>query len=203
MFAITFFSTRHEAVTVTKFVGVIVGLGGVITITGADAFHTAGNNALANAAIVAGAVCYAIAAIFGTTFGGISPIVTSAGTMICASVIMVPASLLHDSPWNLIPSPASAAATLFLATFSTVGALVIYFRLLTTLGSMGTSSVSYLRAGVALLLGTLFLHEPLSWYAALGLALVVTGVALINGQMRWLDKGAKLRTEAAHGARDR
>jgi hypothetical protein len=54
------------------------------------------------------------------------------------------------------------------------------FRLLTTLGSIGTASSSYLRAVVSVILGTVFLGERLAPQSWVGLALVLIGVAAIS-----------------------
>jgi drug/metabolite transporter (DMT)-like permease len=78
------------------------------------------------------------------------------------------------------PSPASILALVALGTCSTAGAFVIYFRLLGSLGSVGTASVAYLRAAVSVAIGILFLGELPSWQTAGGLALVLIGVAAMT-----------------------
>ena len=73
-----------------------------------------------------------------------------------------------------------AAALLALAAFSTALAFVIYFRLIQTLGSVGTTSQAYLRVPIGVALGVLFLGERLSPTAWTGLACVVIGVAAMT-----------------------
>jgi drug/metabolite transporter (DMT)-like permease len=68
-------------------------------------------------------------------------------------------------------------AFIALGVISTALALVIYFRLLSTLGAVASSSASYLRAAVSVLLGYWFLGEQPSFGILLGLALVIAGVA--------------------------
>jgi len=88
-----------------------------------------------------------------------------------------------DRPWTTSPSAISLAAVGGLAVFSTALATMIYCRLLSTLGSIGTTSNSYLRAVISVLLGVLVLGEQPSWSTGVGLALVIIGVAAINGQL--------------------
>ncbi len=58
--------------------------------------------------------------------------------------------------------------------------LLIYFRLVRTLGSIGVTSQSYSRSGIGVLLGVLVLGERFSLPIAFGLAAAVSGVLLIN-----------------------
>lgn len=63
-----------------------------------------------------------------------------------------------------------------LSAFSTALAFVIYFRLVQTLGSVGTTAQAYLRVPIGVAIGFLFLGERLTSTAWLGLACVVAGV---------------------------
>ena len=175
--------TRHEAATAQKLLGTIAGLGGVCLIIGVDVLEDVGQYVVAQLALVAGALCYAGAAIYGRRFGELPAIMTAAGTMTWAATCLIPVSVVVDQPWNMTPSFGSLLAAVALGSFSTAGALMLYFRLVRTLGSMGVASQSYLRAGVSVLLGVMLLGEPFTWSLGVGLAAVVVGVAAINGQL--------------------
>ena len=127
-------------------------------------------------AIVAATICYAGAAIFGKSFKGLDPMMPAAGSLICGAAILIPASLVVDRPWTLTPSATSLLALLALSVFSTALAFVIYFRLVLTLGSVGTTSQAYLRVPIGVAIGVLALGETLSSTAWLGLGCVVAGV---------------------------
>ena len=83
----------------------------------------------------------------------------AAGSLLCGAAILVPVSLVVDRPWTLTPSASSMLALLGLAVFSTALAFVIYFRLIQTLGSVGTTAQAYLRVPIGVALGVLFLGE--------------------------------------------
>jgi drug/metabolite transporter (DMT)-like permease len=183
VFLITCTLTRHETVTVQKLLGTSAGLGGVCLIIGVDVLRDLGQHVVAQLALVAGALCYAGAAIYGRRFEAIPAIVTAAGTMTWAATCLMPVSLVVDQPWKIAPSLGSLLAAVALGAFSTAGALMLYFRLVRTLGSMGVASQSYLRAGVSVLLGVILLGEPFTWSLGVGLTAVVIGVAAINGQL--------------------
>jgi drug/metabolite transporter (DMT)-like permease len=181
---ITFLWTRHEPVTAASLFGVAAGIGGVALMIGVDALSGLGRSALAQLAVTAASLCYGVAAIYGRRFNAVPPAVTGAGTMIWAAVILVPLSLVFDRPWTLSPSAASLAALFLLSAFCTALALILYFRLIRTLGSMGLSTNSYLRVAVSVVVGVAFLGESVGWTTAVGLILILTGVATINRAKR-------------------
>jgi drug/metabolite transporter (DMT)-like permease len=74
----------------------------------------------------------------------------------------------------------SLLALLALAVFSTALAFVIYFRLVQTLGSVGTTAQAYLRVPIGVALGVAFLGETLTPTAWIGLGCVVIGVAAMT-----------------------
>jgi len=179
-FLLTALITRHEPVTARKLVGVGAGIVGICLIIGTQALGGLGHESWAQLAIVIATISYAGAAIFGRGFKGLDPMIPAAGSMLCGAVILVPLSLIVDRPWTLAPSAASILALLGLSIFSTALAFVIYFRLIHTLGSVGTTSQAYLRVPIGVGIGAVFLGESLGPAAWLGMAFVVAGVAAMT-----------------------
>lgn len=179
-FLLTVLVTRHEVVTGRKLSGVVAGLAGICLIVGVEALAGFGHELLAQLAIVAATVCYAGAAIFGTNFRGLDPMIPAAGSLICGAVILLPVGIVVDRPWSLAPAPASVMALLALSVFSTALAFVIYFRLVQTLGPVGTTAQAYLRVPVGVAIGVLFLGETLASTAWIGLGCVVAGVVAMT-----------------------
>ncbi|TPI48868.1 EamA/RhaT family transporter [Mesorhizobium sp. B2-9-1] len=179
-FLLTALITRHEPVNLRKLVGVGAGIAGICLIVGTEALGGIGRQLWAQLAVVAATVCYAGAAIFGRNFRGLDPMVPAAGSMICGAVILIPLSLVFDRPWTLTPSPASMLALFGLSVFSTALAFSIFFRLIHTLGSVGTTSQAYLRVPIGVGIGAVFLGESLGPTAWLGMAFVVAGVAAMT-----------------------
>jgi len=175
-FLLTALITRHESVSAAKLFGVAAGIVGICLIVGMEALAGSGENLWAQLAIVAATICYAAAAIFGKNFKGLDPMMPAAGSLIAGAAILIPVSLVVDRPWTLTPSTDSMLALLALAVFSTALAFVIYFRLVQTLGSVGTTAQAYLRVPIGVGIGVVFLGETLASTAWLGLACVVTGV---------------------------
>lgn len=180
VFLLTALITRHEALTARKLFGVVAGITGIGLIVGIEALGGLGHELVAQLAIVAATVCYAGAAIFGKTFKGLDPLLPAAGSMLCGAAILIPASLIVEQPWTLAPSRDSILALLGLSVFSTALAFTIYFRLLHTLGSIGTTSQAYLRVPIGVAIGVVFLGESLSAGAWVGLLCVIAGVAAMT-----------------------
>ena len=187
VFLITALVTRHEALGGRKLAGAVLGLMGVALIVGVDVLRGLGNQVAGQIACLVGAALYAGAAIYGKRFSHISAVATATGTMIWASVVLVPLAMVLDRPWTLAPSLIALAATVILSVLCTGVALLIYFRLVRTLGSMGVASQSYLRAVIGVILGLVFLGETFTLPVAAGLCAAIAGVALINWPAR---KGA-------------
>ena len=182
VFLATYFWIKHEETPAIKGLGAAIGLSGVILIIGVESLYGLGQNLVAQLAIVLATVCYAGAAIYGKSFTEISPLATAFGTLLIATIVMLPITVIVEQPWTLQPEFSSILAAITLGLFSTGVALVIYFHLLKTLGSAGTTSVSYLRSIVAVLIGILILGENLSLSVFLGIGLVLIGVILLTRQ---------------------
>src|ERR1700709_485772 len=161
-FLLTFAITRHEPVGLQKLFGVLAGLAGICLIVGVQALGGVGEQFVAQIAIVVATICYAGAAIFSRGFKGLDPMAPAAGSLLCCAAILVPLSLAVDRPWTLAPSESSILALLGLSVFSTALAFAIYFRLIQTLGSVGTTSQAYLRVPIGVAIRLLFLCETLT-----------------------------------------
>jgi len=180
VFLFTFLFSRHESTSPVRFLGACLGLVGVVLIVGTEALAGLGQQVVGQVAAVSGAMLYAGAAIYGRRFHHLTAPVTAAGTMLCAAACLVPLSLLLDAPWRLAPSPKALLALAMLSVVSTGVAVMIYFRLVQTIGSLGAASQAYLRAVVGVLLGTLLLGEHLPAVVLAGAVTAIAGVVLIN-----------------------
>lgn len=172
----------RQAISGRKIAGVALGLAGVAVTVGIDALSGIGTAApLAQAAVLGASLCYALAPLWGQRFAKLPAIVTAAGAMSCTAILMLPAAAILERPWTLALPPAPAiGAVIALAVVCTALAMVIYFRLIRTIGALGTTSGSYLRAGFAVILGTTLLGERFTWSILAGMVLILTGVVTVT-----------------------
>lgn len=185
VFLISLILLRDRANLGRRFTGTVIGFAGVAATLGPAAFADDQGSVFGQLAITGASLSYALAALFARRFSGQPPILTAACSMSMAAAIMVPAAFLTDQPLTLSPSTEGLVAILGLGCFSTAIAMAIYFRLVRTLGPLGVTTGSYLRAGFSMLLGAFLLGEALSGAQMLGFVLILLGVAVTTGQIRY------------------
>jgi drug/metabolite transporter (DMT)-like permease len=94
------------------------------------------------------------------------------------SAIMVPAALWVDRPWILSLSAGSIASTVWLGLFPTALATILYFRIIQRAGPTFLSLINYMIPVVALAAGAIVLDEDLVGTVLIGMALILTGLAI-------------------------
>lgn len=178
-------ATADEKLTAGRIAGVVLGLAGVALLLGGAGGAAFGGEILPQLACLAGAVSYALAAVFGRRFRamGVPPLATATGQLAAASLLLLPAALLVERPWTLpAPSGATLAALAALALLSTALAYVVYFRILATAGATNLLLVTFLIPPNAILLGVGLLGESLAPHQLLGMAVIAAGLAAIDGR---------------------
>jgi drug/metabolite transporter (DMT)-like permease len=145
--------TPDERLTMRKFLGVLIGFFGVYIMIKPELKDGFSWRGLGQAAVLGAALSYGFAGIFGKRFKKTSPLVTSAGMLICSSLMIFPLAMIIDSPWSLRPSLEAAAAVFGIAVISTAMAYLLYFRILAAAGATNVLLVTFLIPISALLLG--------------------------------------------------
>ncbi len=175
-FLITWRLTRQEAITQRRAFGVAIGLAGIVLILGMSALSGLGQQLIPQLALVVASVSYATSAIYGRTLRALDPQVVACGSLLVGAAVLAPLALVVEAPWTISPTANSVAALVVLAVLCTALGNVLYFRLLGTLGSLGTTAQSYLRVPIGVLAGIVLVGEELTSTAGIGLLCVVIGV---------------------------
>ena len=172
------FFVAGEHMTPHRALGFAVGFFGIIVLMGPAALAGFGGQALAEAAVLGGALCYAGNSVLARRTIDADFLVASTAVLIMASVVMLPLAVVIDRPWTETPSIASVAAIVWLGIGPTAFATILYFRLIAAAGPTFMAIVNYLSPIVALLAGILFLNERPGPTAISGLSLILLGIAL-------------------------
>ncbi len=204
------FILADERITVRKIVGLLVGFLGVIVLASRSTGDTGGEreatlHLLGQLALIASSFCYAI----GNTYGRkamqhrLEPIVISAGTMLVAATITGIITYLAPSFGGPAPvgfdqlAPNVLAALLTLGLVNTFVAYLIYYSLLAALGAARTAMITYVLPAVGLVLGALFLAEPVDLRLLLGALLIVGSIAIVNLHWATLVNAVRMRLSSA------
>jgi drug/metabolite transporter (DMT)-like permease len=174
-----------ERITGGRALGVLLGLAGAVTVIGPDRLLALGSDVLAELAVVAACVSYALSSVWGRRFRalGVDPVTAAAGTLSASSLLLLPLAATLERPWTLPPPGwAALAAILALALLSTALAYVIFYRVLATAGT-NVMLVTLLIPVSAILFGTLFLGERLHVLDFAGMALIGLGLTFVDGRL--------------------
>jgi drug/metabolite transporter (DMT)-like permease len=171
--------SRGDRVTGGRLVGVFIGFLGVLLLVGAQP----SGDVLSALAVLGTAACYAGSALYaGVRMRGASPIVTSFGTLLVATLTMLPLGVTqlpgHMPGWKVIGS------VIALGALGLSLAYLLYFGLIAAAGASYAVLVTYLVPALALGYGAIFLGEAVTATAVGGLLLILAGVALGTGTLR-------------------
>jgi len=182
---------HDEKMTANRLIGVIVGFLGTAVMIGPTALSGMSFNVLAQFAVLAAAVLYAFAGVFGRRFRemGISSVVTAAGQVTASATFLLPLVLIIEMPRiGTLPGLPVISALVALAVLSTALAYVLYFRILASAGATNVLLVTFLVPITAILLGVGVLGEALSIEQILGMGLVALGLLVIDGRIMKLNR---------------
>ena len=162
-----------------RLLGFGMGFAGVTILIGWQPVSATPAFALSVLAGLCAALMYALAAPFiKQALGGVSPLVVTTGSQLCAALLLLPA--LPFTVPHLTPSVDVVIATLVLALFSTALAYILYFRLIRNIGSTNALTVTYLIPVFAMIWGAIVLQEAVTLAMVLGCGLVLLGTAIAN-----------------------
>lgn len=172
--------------------GLLIGLAGVISLVGIDAFS--GVTPLAPIfMMLAAAVGYAVAPIIANrmphevpTLGVIAVSLTIVSAVYAPfAAFSLPRDISEGPPWQ------AWAALVVLGAICSALAFVIFFALIREIGPARASLITYVNLAVAAVLGVVFLAEPITTGILVGFPLVVLGSYLASRQRQAIRRKGK------------
>jgi drug/metabolite transporter (DMT)-like permease len=163
-----------EPLTATRWAGLAAGLGGVALLMGPGA---SGADAWPVLEVLGTAVCYATGPVIADRkLAGADDLAVTAACLSLAAVVYAPAAALT---WpQAIPPARVLTALAGLAVVCTALAFVLYFRLISEVGAVRATVITYVNPAVAVALGAAVLGEPLTPVIAISFALILAGSVL-------------------------
>ena len=173
-----------------KIIGALFGVFGVAVIMGFDAITHFDPRNLAQLAILAAALSYAFASVWGKSrLAGQPPEMNALGMLIGSTVLIIPIAIWSDGLPDFHLPTKVWAALLSLSMLSTVLAYLLYFAILVRAGAANLMLVTLLIPPFAIGLGVLFLGEHLGLDAWAGFGLIAFGLVITDGRVMNFIKG--------------
>ncbi|WP_430392376.1 DMT family transporter [Dyella sp. 20L07] len=175
-----------EKLNATQASGLMIGFTGVIwLVAGTVGFgHGATASGWAMAACVGANVCYTVGAhVSHRTLRGVTPLSVATGSQLVAAIVLLPLTVWM---WPArMPSTSAWVAMFGLAAICTSLAYVLFYRLMARVGAARSMAVLYLIPVFGVLWGLMFLGERITLAMAGGCVVILLGVALTTGLLRF------------------
>ncbi len=186
------FFVPGDVLTPRRMTGVLLGLGGVMVLIGGDALRGIGSGEiLAQSAVVAATLAYAVNAVYTKTLPRIETAVVATGTLLVGALMLLPVALFLEKPWLVAPETGPVIATLALGVFSTGLATWVYFRVVSDCGPGFLSIINYIIPAIAFAAGVLLLGEAAAPSQFLGLVIICLGIGLTQGRAPHVSPGTR------------
>lgn len=174
------FMLPAERLTPRRFLGVLVGFGGIAVLYSGD-FRALGGAQVAKAAAVMliAPVCAGLANVALKRWGeGIHPISIGAVPMAVTAVLIGTASRFVEHGRPVTFNTPAVLSLLYLGLIGSALPFTLYFWLLKRQSATGMAMINYATPIFAIIIGTVFLDEPFTLRIVMGTALVLIGVAV-------------------------
>jgi drug/metabolite transporter (DMT)-like permease len=182
-----------ERITPRKIAGLAIGFLGVVILATRS---TKGEvlkvdptlHLLGQLAIVVASFCYALGGTYSRKAiqNRLEPIIAAAGAMTVTAIITGILTYVSPALGGPVPTPLSdltprvLTAMIALGFINTFVAYIIFYSLIPAIGAAKTSMVTYVIPAVGLVLGAIFLKEPIDFSLVLGAIMIVGSIAIVN-----------------------
>ena len=182
------FLVPGERISLRKILGFIIGFAGIVVLMGPDAFRSTPEplTVAGQAPSLPAAACYALISIQMRPLPPVDPIGLATVLLFIGALFVVPLAWIREGPPPL-PDYRTLLALLVLALLPTAAANLLRVVVIRTAGPVFMSLTNYQVPLWSVILGVVFLDEPLHISLLLAMILVLIGVALSQyGALRQL-----------------
>lgn len=172
----------HDPLTKNRIAGIFSGVFGLVVIYFPILLHEPYGNSLGTFMMVLACLSYGVGAVYVRTHLRQVPSMTAlTAQMLCATIILLPLSLFIDRPFSLpFPSSEVILSMIMLGVIGTGIGLIFYYKAIQMAGATYATLAVLLSALFAMLCGSIFLHEQITWNMYLGAFLILAGLLAVN-----------------------
>lgn len=172
---------HDDRITPPKILGLILGFGGVVVLMLQDLDPNSHNSVIGQVAVLVASFFYAASSVYARLKTEHVPgLVRGAAPLVTASLAMWIITPIADHSVDVPSLPITWVAVLWLGILGSGLALMLWYYLLHAIGPTRTTVVSYIFPLGGVILGVIFLKEPLTWNLALGAVLIISSVVVVN-----------------------
>lgn len=183
--AVAFFMGRSPRFAWFNWVGIVLGMLGVAALVG---FDVEGSDLVAVAEIAITVIGYALGpAIISRWMPDLPGVGVTTVSLGAAAIVYVPIVLLTGTFPTEVPSPPVIVSMVVLAVVCSALAFILLVALIGEIGPVRSTAITYVNPAVAIVVGAIFLSEPVTVWTLLGFVLVLSGSFLVTRRRRDAD----------------
>ncbi|HZG14885.1 MAG TPA: DMT family transporter [Candidatus Bathyarchaeia archaeon] len=190
--ALVVWGWMKEKVSTKKWMGIFVGITGVIILVGWSPMPFTSRVIVAIMLSILSTVSYGFAGVYAKkAFDGVPPLSVAFGQQMGATLLLIPFTLFNLPESTSAITPVVIVSVVGLALLCTAVGYLLYFYLITSVGPTKTLSVTFMIPLFGMAWGVVFLHEPNSIGMIVGLLVILSSIFLISDiQMQRINKKA-------------
>jgi drug/metabolite transporter (DMT)-like permease len=174
---------HDEPITVNRAVGIVVGYIGVIVLVLPGLSGAAGGAIEGEIALIGSTISYALGAVYARrNIKGLRPMIPALFQVAFALLIVLFLAFTFEQPLAVTWNTDAIIAVVWLGLLGSGLAYLLMFRLLSRVGATATSQLAYLLPVVGIVTGALMFGETIDLPVAVGTALILGGIALVNSR---------------------
>ena len=180
---LSLFLSGGDRLSPVRWLGLLIGLGGVALLAGPHLIGSSGGSARSVAEVLFVALCYATGPLIANRkLAGVPPVVMTAACLVLASVVYAPLAALN---WpSAVPSASVLLAMAGLAAVCTAAAFLIFFQLIGEAGPARASVITYINPAIAVTLGVAVLGEHVTATMLIAFGTILAGSVLATRPAR-------------------
>jgi len=169
-----------------KLAGVAIGFAGVLLLLGPAAISGKGGSLFGQLLYVAVGFLFALTQVLirRLGIGSGTPLMRAVCTTFTTSFWLVPAALIFEAPWAIVPTAASLYGMLALGLLTSAVAHIVMFRLNANVGPNFVAANNFIAPPVGLFWGAILLGEEITWLRVAAMLVIFTGIAFATSRIR-------------------
>ena len=169
-----------EPMTLRKLLGVSLGFGGLTALVGLSALGSIGSEPLGQLAVLGGALCYSLTAVYVRIHGMFGSMEAATGAGLVAAATGIFLAFWLEDPLTMTPTAPALWSAVTLGAVHTALAALIYFRTIRNLNAVTFAQINYLIPVLGSIWGILLLGESFGPKVVLALCLVLAGIYFVQ-----------------------